>query len=61
MISAPQSSTFEVDQESGTLFALFSTTCTSPPQPYDKKLCSRFLPASMELALSPDSLRRSVS
>jgi hypothetical protein len=24
------------------LFSLFSTTCTLPPQPYDKKRCNRF-------------------
>jgi len=35
---------------SATLFTLFSTTCTSPPQPYDQKLCSRFARCLMEPA-----------
>ena len=29
-------------KKSATLFTLFSTTCTPPPQPYDKELCNRF-------------------
>ena len=40
-------------KKSATLFALFSTTCTSPPQPYDKKLCSRSALCIMEPARVP--------